>query len=173
MVIQLLYTQNITLVPSECRKTRFFMQDEPTKCYNMLHDWSLSHANIQRLFASVRNSFCWTSSVHLQYFCKIHCESWKTCCWKFAEEYHHVREKCTEPCMNIRSHFQCWTNTKYECMYYCLFFLQNLHYIHTSAAKIMNVGVTKIHMQLVTFLLCNLKRDFIGSIFFKYINSDC
>jgi len=39
-------TYGDSIVPSEYRKTSFFMQDEPTKCYNMLHDWSISHDNI-------------------------------------------------------------------------------------------------------------------------------
>lgn len=82
---------------------------------------------------------------------------------------HYVKEKYTEPCMNIRSQFWCWTNTKYECMYCSLFFFAEFTlYTHISSQNNEHWCNKNPHFFYVT-----LKCEFIGPIFFKYINSDC
>jgi len=116
---------------------------------------------IQSLFASVRNLFCWTNGIHLRYFCKVHCESWKTCCWKFVEAYPTHPAPCERKIYRTMDEYQITVSVldKHKIWMYVLFFvfLQNLHYTHTLAAKIMNIGVIKILMQFVTFLLRDLE----------------
>lgn len=164
MVIQLLYTQSITLDFSVCRKQACLCKMSPpsaTPCCMIGHLVVLLF--VQRLFASVRNSFCWTKSVHLQYFCKYIVSYRKHVAERLVKSIphtqHHVKEKYTEPWLNIRSQFQCWTNTKYECLYDSWFFFFFAQF--TLNADINNQsneqGITEVPVQFVVFLLHVLK----------------
>ena len=126
------------------------MQDEPTKCYNMLHVWSISHANIYTEVVCrcekfiLLNKQC-SFAVPLQSTLWVMENMLLKVCWSISHTPSTMWKK------NIQNH--AWisdhsfgagqTQNMNVCIVLC-FFLQNLHYTHTSAAKIMNTGVTKI-----------------------------
>ena len=126
---------------------------------SVMSSYLCCHSNMlwftnRRLLAHVKNVFCRTKTVHLQYVHKVYMHHWKlspeVLYKKHPAKQFHVKVKYTEEWKNTKPRVQCWTKIKYENLYLS-YVMYGLYYSQTWTAKITDAGITKKPMQFVRF----------------------